>query len=520
MSTISTATTAATAAQTQASANAALAEAAQSIISGATGNSSMDVNALVTAMVNAKTAGQSASLAAAQSNDNTKLSAIGTLSSALSTLQTTMTSLTDGSLMSTFTTNVTGTGITASGAAGAVAGSYDVTVSQIAKAQSLTSTGFATDEKLGTGTMQISVGSKSMSLNITSSNNTLSGIAAAINNASGNPGVSATIVTGTDGQHLVLNSTTTGASNVISTTITGAASGSDLNKLGVSSTAGANGAASTISDDSVTNGWSQSATAQDAMYKVGGVAGTSSSNTVTSAIKGVTLNLTAAAVTTPASTQTVTISQDTSSISSAISNFVSLYNTVVSTINSYTSFNSSASAGSQGGVLLGNSAVNTIKNQLSAIIGSAVGKGSGSISLASLGISQVSSLDATAEQPAGTLTIDSDKLTDALTNNATGVSQLFNAINGVGAQLTDKISSYLSTGGLLTSETDSINKDLANISTQQTTLTNYAAQLTSDYNAQFTALNTLMASMNQNTQYLTALFGGTNSAGAMATNKS
>jgi flagellar hook-associated protein 2 len=86
--------------------------------------------------------------------------------------------------------------------------------------------------------------------------------------------------------------------------------------------------------------------------------------------------------------------------------------------------------------------------------------------------------------------------------------------------LTDKITSYLGPNGLLTSETDSINKDLANISTQQTTLTNYAAQLTSDYNAQFTALNTLMANMNQNTQYLTALFGGTNSAGAMATNKS
>jgi flagellar hook-associated protein 2 len=234
----------------------------------------------------------------------------------------------------------------------------------------------------------------------------------------------------------------------------------------------------------------------------------------------VTLNLTSAAVTTPASTQTVTVTQDTSSISSAISNFVNLYNTVVSTINSYTSFDSTASVGSQGGVLLGNSAVNTIKNQLSAIIGSAVGKGSGSISLASLGINQVSSLDATAEQPAGTLTIDTDKLNSALTNNATGVSQLFNAINGVGAQLTDKITSYLGPNGLLTSETDSINKDLANISTQQTTLTNYAAQLTSDYNAQFTALNTLMANMNQNTQYLTALFGGTNSAGAMATNKS
>jgi flagellar hook-associated protein 2 len=40
------------------------------------------------------------------------------------------------------------------------------------------------------------------------------------------------------------------------------------------------------------------------------------------------------------------------------------------------------------------------------------------------------------------------------------------------------------------------------------------------YTAQFTSLNTLMATMNNNQQYLTQLFGGTNSAGALATNKS
>jgi flagellar hook-associated protein 2 len=51
-------------------------------------------------------------------------------------------------------------------------------------------------------------------------------------------------------------------------------------------------------------------------------------------------------------------------------------------------------------------------------------------------------------------------------------------------------------------------------------LTAYTAQLTSQYQAQFTALNTLMATMNNNAQYLTQLFGGTNSAGALATGAS
>ena len=43
--------------------------------------------------------------------------------------------------------------------------------------------------------------------------------------------------------------------------------------------------------------------------------------------------------------------------------------------------------------------------------------------------------------------------------------------------------------------------------------------MTKQYNAQFTALNTLMATMANNTRYLTQLFGGQNSAGAMANNK-
>ena len=50
----------------------------------------------------------------------------------------------------------------------------------------------------------------------------------------------------------------------------------------------------------------------------------------------------------------------------------------------------------------------------------------------------------------------------------------------------------------------------------QEALSAYQAQLTAQYNAQFTALNTLMVSSNSNAQYLTQLFGGSNSAGALA----
>ncbi len=64
-----------------------------------------------------------------------------------------------------------------------------------------------------------------------------------------------------------------------------------------------------------------------------------------------------------------------------------------------------------------------------------------------------------------------------------------------------------------------LNKDLTNIATQQSNLANYTTQLTNQYQAQFTALNTLMSTMNNNAQYLTQLFGGANSAGALSSSK-
>ena len=510
MSTISSASTtaAATAAQTAAATAAAEASAAQSIISGSTGNSSLDVSSLVTSLVNAKVAGQTATLSAQQTNDNTKLSAIGALQAALSALQAGVLPLSNGTTLGQFTATADGTGLTATATSGATAGVYTIGVTQIANAQTLSSAAFGATTALGTGTMNVSVGGQSMSIAITSANNTISGIASAINSAANTPGVTATVVTGTDGAHLVLRSSATGASNTISVGVTGVANDAGLSSLGVTSTAGANGTASTYTSAVSTSAWTQTAAAQDAMFTVDGTAGTSSSNSVTTAVQGLTINLTAAAIGSPAgTTQTLTVAQNTSSASSAINNFVSLYNALVTTYGQVAGFDSTQAAGSQGGALLGDSTFNTIQNTLASTVAGGVPDGNSTVSLGSIGIT----LNAD-----GTLTANSTTLTNALTSNPSGVSALFNSTNGVAAKLTTSLNSFLGTGGLVANSQSAINTDLTSITTQQTALTAYTAQLTSQYQAQFTALNTLMATMNNNSQYLTQLFGGANSAGALA----
>src|SRR5208282_5916427 len=67
----------------------------------------------------------------------------------------------------------------------------------------------------------------------------------------------------------------------------------------------------------------------DAALTVDGVPFSSSSNTVTGAIQGVTLSLVSQS---PDPTQ-LTVGPDTNQITAAVNNFVSAYNTLVSTIN-------------------------------------------------------------------------------------------------------------------------------------------------------------------------------------------
>jgi flagellar hook-associated protein 2 len=496
--------------------NSAVQQAAQSIVSGST-KSTMDVNSLVTAIVNAKVAGQTDTLNTKTTNDNTQLTAIGTLKSVMSLLQSSLTNLSNGTTLASFKASADGTGLTATAGTGAVAGSYSVSVNNIAAAQSITSGAFTSTQQLGTGSMTLNINGKSSTIKIDSSNNTLSGIASAINSASDNPGVSATVINGSDGAHLVLRSTATGQASAIniSTTLDSGSSSSDLSKLNVTSinstsTTDSNGNTTTTPtatslDSASQANWTQNTVGQDAKLTVAGTTITSPTNTISNAVSGVTMTLTQASV--ASSPQTLTIAQDTDGQKTSIESFVTAYNNYISTVASLTSYDSTASSQ---GALLGDSMMNNIKNTIASTISKAIGTGSSAVNLASIGI---------ALQPDGSLKTDETALTTALTNNPTKVASLFNSTDGVAAQLNNSLTSFLQTGGIIDTRTTALNADLTSIQSQQTQLASYTQQLTTTYNAQFTALNTLMSQMSTQGSYLTALFGGTNSAGTLATNK-
>src|SRR5580692_8310685 len=191
---------------------------ASSSSAAAAGGSVINVSSLVSQLVAATQAPQEALINNQTQAVTTQISALGTLKSSLSTFQSALSALDSPSAFDTETANTSNSAVfTATATSGAPVGTYSVSVTQLAQAEQILSGSLATSGSttLGTGTLQLSLGTTSFSVNIGSSDNTLDGIAAAINSASGNPGITATVLQGTDGAHLLLSSTQTGAANTL-----------------------------------------------------------------------------------------------------------------------------------------------------------------------------------------------------------------------------------------------------------------------------------------------------------------
>lgn len=446
----------------------------------AAGGSVIDVSSLVSELVTATEAPQQSLIASQTQAVTTQISALGTLKSALSTFQGSLSSLDTPTAFSTLAAQSSDqTQFTASADSSAAPGAYSITIGQLATAQQLLSSAFAggSSTTVGTGTLAISLGGSSFNVSIDDTNDTLSGIAAAINSASGNPGITATVLTGTDGAHLVLSSSLTGAANTIA----------------VSETDGGNGLAALTYGTNNTGNYTQESSPQDAQFTIAGVASTSPSNTVTNAIDGVTLTLTG--TTAQNSPATLTVSNDTGTIETNIQSFVSAYNTLIGTINPLGSFDSSSNTA---GPMMGNAVLTGIQNEIRSALYSIVDTGSSTYNtLASIGITTNSD---------GTLSLDSSTLSTALSSDFSAVSQLFSSAGGVAASLNTTITNALGINGLITADSQTLSSQENSLTTQSNALNTQMAALTASLTQQYSALNTLLSSLQTTSSYLSQAF--------------
>jgi flagellar hook-associated protein 2 len=158
-----------------------------------------------------------------------------------------------------------------------------------------------------------------------------------------------------------------------------------------------------------------------AHYKLNDEDRYSTSNTVTDAVTGVTINLVKAD---PDTDVTMTVNQNTTGTVNAVKSFISQYNSAMSLIRDKTSYDDT---NKKAGLLLGDSAVLSIETSLSSVL-SGMGTGLSSVaqSLSAIGITTgaVGSAVGTTTQ----LVLDESKLTSVLRNNPTAVADVFGAL--------------------------------------------------------------------------------------------
>jgi flagellar hook-associated protein 2 len=456
--------------------------------------SGLDIASIVSQLTTAEGAAQTAQLTDRQTTLQAQVSAYGTFRSALEALQATLTPIENASQFAGRTAAVGDTSIaTASATSSATPGQYSIQVLNLAAAANLVSKPLVSaDTVVGTGTLTVSLGGPAMQITVDSTNNTLAGIAAAINAAPNNPGVNATVVTADDGVRLILNGTKTGAVNAITVT-----------------QAGGDGGLASIAYDPAhnVNGLIQAQAATNAKVSVNGFTASSASNQVSGVISGVTLNLLQpTAASTPT---TLTVGYDQSTAKSNIDAFVSAYNALVVSVQSLSGYDATTKTA---GTLLGNSTVTTLLSRLQSIFNQVVPNNTGAPqSLTDLGITT---------NVSGTLDSNADKITAALSTNLDAIGSLLGGTNGITKQIDSLLTQYTQAGGLLDTINTGLQSGLSDVTKQQTALTSRLATYSATLTAQFNAMDAAVAALKSTQNFINQAFAALNNTSGTSSSSS
>lgn len=305
-------------------------------------------------------------------------------------------------------------------------GTYTLEVTALAKVQTLTTNEFSDKDTtaIGTGSLAITVNGVVKNITIDNTNNTLDGIAAAINEKAGSI-VTASVLNTGSGYKLAISSNQTGLANTMDIVVSDTGDGIGNDEFGLSRlsyTAGVGGAQML-----------QPQPATDAAFNFNGVLLTRSSNTVNDLITGVTLTLNGTNSGAPSS---LIIKNDTTAVVDKVKEFVEKFNALQTLINDNSKFDPTGAT--ENGLLLGDSTTRTIMNQVRRVLGAPIPGlvGSSVQSLAEVGIST--------DYKTGLMTLDENVLKEKLAASTKDVSALFS-------------DQGRTTDGLVTFETASIN---------------------------------------------------------------
>ncbi|HCB2603020.1 TPA: flagellar filament capping protein FliD [Citrobacter koseri] len=425
-----------------------------------------------------------------QSANTAKLTAYGTLKSALEKFQTANTALNKADLFKTTTASSTSEDLKVSTTAGAAPGTYKINVTQLAAAQSLaTDATFATtkeqlgDTSVSSRTIKIEQPGRKepLEIKLDKGDTSMEAVRDAINDA--DSGISASIVKVSEDKYQLVLTADSGTDNTMKISVEGDTKLNEL--LAYDSTTG-------------TGNMKELVKAQNAELNVNGIDIVRQSNTVTDAPQGLTLNLTKTV-----NDVTVTVTKDDSKATEAIKAWVDAYNSLVdtfSTLTKYTEVEPGEEASDKNGALLGDSVLRTIQTGIRSPFANS-GSDSSFKTIAEIGITQ--------DGTTGKLKIDEEKLAKALKENTASTRELLvgdGKETGITTKIATEVKSYLADDGIIDNAQDNINATLKNLTKQYLSVSNSIDETVARYKAQFTQLDTMMSKLNNTSSYLSQQF--------------
>ena len=412
--------------------------------------SSLDPQTLATQMAGYDTQASQSAVTKQQTSLTTQSNNLSKLKTALTTFRSSMASLnstTQGMLANTATLSQS-TVATVTTTSQANRGTYSLTVSQLASAQQTAYTGL-TDEmvKQASGSLTLAIQDKSISIDM-GKLTSLADFADAVNQATDNPGVTASLIK-TDGKvQLMLSSDESGVANALTLT-TGQLD---------SQTAAALNQGVEIS------------AAKDAKVSIGSLALSSSSNKLDSLIEGVTINL--QAVTAKDTPLTITVGTDTSTTQKNLQSFVDAYNSLRTVLDTQ----GSATGGNDG-------LVSSLNTELNSVIRTTAN----GFDMTRFGVTS---------DKDGKLTLNSDTLKAQLGKSPQSINKFFNS-QGLLSTIDKSMNNYLSTShGVLQSRQEVLDRQQSDVTDRQTKITTRYNDAYNRYLTQFTKLKSAMQDMN------------------------
>lgn len=382
-------------------------------------------------------------------------------------------------------------------------GSYNISVAQLSQVQKTITDGFSsnTESVLGTGTITV----KGKVINVNETNNSLAGIVQSINEQSDTTGVKASIIndgSGTDPYHLVFAGLDASTSFTISSNL--------VNDLA----------------QPIDLGETDVQLAQKAVAIIDGITVISNTNTISTAISGVTINLNAVDTTNSSGTPEVgvdpwdwadppaynstrvDVESDTGGLKEKITTFVTAYNDAINWILSgYEEFGGSSEVPEVakdsteesvlGSVLRGDATINNMKRQLQNVLTGSIKNSGGFQIMSEIGIT--TNLN-------GTLQQNNTKLDAALENNFDDMVYLLagdDETDGVMKQFNTLLLKMTSgTNGMYATQKNSYERSVDRFDSQIDQMELRLAKREQMLKAQFSVMEQLVSNLNAQGDFL------------------